>query len=167
MTTNLSLLTGSALVLALGLAAGCQSAAQQGSALIDTSKVPDELMPDYQSFATNCSKCHSLSRALNAPVTSPKHWDIYVAKMMRTAGSAIHPSEAPKILRFLHWYTASYDDGAESGPKASPPPSNPPPAQKPYAPPAPAAAPVQEPGASAPASENLRDDMQTQAGESP
>jgi hypothetical protein len=67
--------------------------------------VPQDLQSDYQSFAVNCSKCHSADRALAAPVTDVKHWDIYVSKMMRTAGSAISPEERPHILRFLYWYT--------------------------------------------------------------
>lgn len=67
--------------------------------------VPPELQSDYESFATNCSKCHPADRALAAPVTDAKHWNIYVAKMMRTAGSAISKQEEPHILRFLYWYT--------------------------------------------------------------
>lgn len=67
--------------------------------------VPRELQGDYESFVINCSKCHPADRALAAPVTDAKHWDIYVAKMMRTAGSAISKSEEPHILRFLYWYT--------------------------------------------------------------
>ena len=67
--------------------------------------VPRELAGDYESFAINCSKCHPADRALAAPVTDVKHWDIYVAKMMRTAGSAISKQEEPHILRFLYWYT--------------------------------------------------------------
>jgi hypothetical protein len=67
--------------------------------------IPADMEADYQVFATNCSKCHALARALNAPVTDVKHWDLYVARMMRTAGSSISPQEAPHILRFLYWYT--------------------------------------------------------------
>jgi hypothetical protein len=72
---------------------------------------------DYESFAVNCSKCHDLDRALAAPVTDHKHWDIYVAKMMRTAGSAINATEAPHILRFLYWYT-DHKMGRDTGDKA-------------------------------------------------
>jgi len=67
--------------------------------------VPPDMKADYESFAINCSKCHHADRALTAPVTDVRHWDIYVAKMMRTAGSAIAPNEKPHILRFLYWYT--------------------------------------------------------------
>jgi hypothetical protein len=68
-------------------------------------EVPPELRADYLSFATNCNKCHDLERPLNAYISDVHHWDLYVAKMMRTAGSSISAAEAPKILRFLYWYT--------------------------------------------------------------
>lgn len=67
--------------------------------------IPANLRPDYLSFCDNCSKCHSLDRPLQAHVDDVAHWDVYVAKMMRTAGSAISKVESPKILRFLYWYT--------------------------------------------------------------
>jgi hypothetical protein len=68
-------------------------------------EIPAQLRGDYESFAVNCSKCHGLERPLNAHVTDTRHWDLYVARMMRTAGSAISESERPRILRFLYWYT--------------------------------------------------------------
>lgn len=68
-------------------------------------EVPAQLRGDYESFVVNCSKCHGLERPLNAHVTDTRHWDLYVARMMRTAGSAISESERPRILRFLYWYT--------------------------------------------------------------
>jgi mono/diheme cytochrome c family protein len=67
--------------------------------------LPQERRSDYRVFATNCSKCHGLERALNAHVTSNQHWDLYVARMARTPGSGISPREAPAILSFLHYYT--------------------------------------------------------------
>lgn len=68
-------------------------------------EIPAHLRADYTSFVENCSKCHGLERPLTAHVTDTRHWDLYVARMMRTAGSAISESERPKILRFLYWYT--------------------------------------------------------------
>jgi hypothetical protein len=68
-------------------------------------QVPPELQADYKSFTENCSKCHELDRPLRAHIDDVRHWDLYVAKMMRTAGSAISARESPKILRFLYWYT--------------------------------------------------------------
>jgi hypothetical protein len=68
-------------------------------------EVPAELRSDYLAFTTNCNKCHDLDRPLRAQIEDVRHWDAYVAKMMRTAGSAISKRESPKILRFLYWYT--------------------------------------------------------------
>jgi hypothetical protein len=67
--------------------------------------LPRERIADYREFVQNCQKCHGLERALDAHVDNPEHWDLYVARMMRTPGSGIHPREAPGILRFLHYYT--------------------------------------------------------------
>jgi hypothetical protein len=86
--------------------------------------VPPDMQSDYESFAINCSKCHHADRALTAPVTDVEHWDIYVAKMMRTAGSAISADEKPHILRFLYWYTGrklGRAQTAESAPGGSSP----------------------------------------------
>ena len=120
MTTESSLSVLLLALVALAVAAGCASPATQGTVYMDTSRVPAALRADYESFAVNCSKCHQLSRALNAPVTNVDHWDLYVAKMMRTAGSAISPEEKPKILRFLHWYTLSYKTADASGSEVKP-----------------------------------------------
>ncbi len=113
MTTDLARAWYILIALSLAWSNGCRPPASQSSIYIDINRVPLELRDEYASFATNCSKCHGLSRALNANVTDPKHWDLYVARMMRTAGSAISPHEAPIILRFLHWYTVSYKDSGE------------------------------------------------------
>jgi len=118
-TTDLARARTILIALSLTWVAGCRPPATTSSIYIDVNRVPPELRDEYASFATNCSKCHSLSRALNAPVTDPRHWDLYVARMMRTAGSAISPEEAPVILRFLHWYTRSYEHGGLPGDRSS------------------------------------------------
>jgi hypothetical protein len=94
---------GHALWLSLALA-GC-AAGQPRVASDLAAEVPANLRADYASFTQNCSKCHSLDRPLHAQVDDVRHWDLYVAKMMRTAGSAISAQESPKILRFLYWFT--------------------------------------------------------------
>jgi hypothetical protein len=96
---------------------GCSATQSTPSASLraDIGEVPPELRSEYQSFAVNCSKCHDLDRALAAPVTDTRHWDIYVAKMMRTAGSAIRADEAPHILRFLYWYTGKKNSRGGAG----------------------------------------------------
>lgn len=93
----------------------CPSAGTQARPTVPVDNIPADVQADYEVFATNCSKCHALARALNAPVTDVKHWDLYVARMMRTAGSSISPEEAPRILRFLYWYTREHNaQGAQS-----------------------------------------------------
>lgn len=92
---------GLGLSLALGACAGGPPRAASDLA----AEVPPELRADYNTFRENCSKCHSLDRPLQAHVDAVGHWDLYVGKMMRTAGSGISKIEAPKILRFLYWYT--------------------------------------------------------------
>ena len=180
MTTDLARAFCSLLVFVCVFSAGCGgTAASESTVYIDVQKIPPDMRDEYESFATNCSKCHGLSRALNAPVTDPSHWDLYVARMMRTAGSAISPKEAPVILRFLHWYTASYDKGSDlSGEQepyepAVPSPPEPFPAlkNKVQEPSAPASAPAPsvqaraaEPVAS-PTQEEAQDVTQTIAGE--
>jgi hypothetical protein len=93
----------------------CPSAGTQARPTVPVDNIPADVQADYEVFATNCSKCHALARALNAPVTDVKHWDLYVARMMRTAGSSISPEEAPRILRFLYWYTREHNaQGAQT-----------------------------------------------------
>ena len=86
----------------------CGGASQLSSTTVinaELGPLPDDLKGDFQSFAVNCSKCHDLARPLNAPVTEHHQWDLYVKKMMRTAGSGVQALESPHILRFLYWYT--------------------------------------------------------------
>jgi hypothetical protein len=105
-------------------------------------EIPAQLRADYTSFVENCSKCHGLERALTAHVTDTRHWDLYVARMMRTAGSAISESERPKILRFLYWFTERKvrlaNEGSEAAKESLAPASEGSGAQQP----APAAAPA-------------------------
>lgn len=111
---------GAACGLCLGLLlAGCPTGATSSVNSSLEAEIPSELRADYKSFTQNCAKCHGLERALNAHVTDVRHWDLYVAKMMRTAGSAISKSESPKILRFLYWYTTRENERADSGQNAA------------------------------------------------
>jgi hypothetical protein len=99
-----SLLPGLLLFCLLIAIAACSKGTPRVASDLEA-EIPAQLRGDYKSFAENCSKCHGLERPLNAYVTDTRHWDLYVARMMRTAGSAISESERPKILRFLYWYT--------------------------------------------------------------
>ena len=45
-----------------------------------------ELRADYEVFAQRCSKCHSLSRPLNAGITENARWEKYVERMRLMPG---------------------------------------------------------------------------------
>jgi hypothetical protein len=72
---------------------------------IDPSTLPVEVRADYAVFAQRCSKCHSLARPLNSGISDENYWAMYVARMRRQPGSGISPDDAPRILRFLHYYS--------------------------------------------------------------
>jgi mono/diheme cytochrome c family protein len=73
---------------------------------LDPSSVPSEHRADYALFAQRCSKCHSLSRALDNGHTDDRFWELYVDRMRHQPGSGIAPEDVPAILRFLHFYSA-------------------------------------------------------------
>lgn len=87
------------------VALGC-GAYQRGEGL-DVAVVPANLRDDYELFARRCSRCHSLSRPLNARVGDGQHWAQYVARMRRMPGSGIAPDDVPGLMRFLTWYSAA------------------------------------------------------------
>jgi hypothetical protein len=142
-------LLGAALLLAAGCG-GSSQATPSGNLRTNLGDIPPDMRSDYESFASNCSKCHGLERALAAPVTDNRHWDVYVAKMMRTAGSAINASEAPHILRFLYWYTDQRKPGGSNAPESGNP-SAPAPYEAPKSAPEPAAPTTAVPDTSPPA----------------
>lgn len=72
---------------------------------LDPSTVPEERREDYALFAQRCSKCHSLSRALDNGHVEDRFWERYVDRMRRQPGSGISPAEVPSILRFLHFWS--------------------------------------------------------------
>jgi hypothetical protein len=72
---------------------------------LDPRSVPAAYRADYDLFAHRCSKCHSLSRALDNGHVEDEFWRRYVERMRRQPGSAIAPEDVPPILRFLHYYS--------------------------------------------------------------
>ena len=65
---------------------------------------PAHVKKAYDLFAVRCSRCHTLSRPLNAAIYDYAHWETYVARMRRHAGSGISPADAEQILVFLKYY---------------------------------------------------------------
>jgi hypothetical protein len=66
---------------------------------------PPDVEQSYRLFAVRCSRCHTLSRPLNASISEYSHWEQYVARMRRHSGSGISPQDAEEILVFLKYYT--------------------------------------------------------------
>lgn len=93
------------LVVFLGLAS-CASDLGRRGGLSDQqiSAMPLGVQEDYDLFAYKCSRCHTLSRPLKAPITQMEHWRAYVARMRRHAGSAISEDDGNRILRFLEYW---------------------------------------------------------------
>lgn len=100
-------------LLGVAIVLGC-AAYQRGEGL-DVATVPTALRDDYELFARRCSRCHSLSRPLNARIDSPTHWSEYVTRMRRMPGSGIAPDEVPALLRFLTWYSAARRSSPDGG----------------------------------------------------
>jgi hypothetical protein len=84
--------------------AGCATQAGAGREGLDVNQLPPEVRDDYTLFARRCSKCHSLSRALDSGIERDDTWATYVARMRRQPGSGISQDDATRILRFLHYY---------------------------------------------------------------
>lgn len=88
-----------------------------GGAGLHPESLPTDLQTPYALFAARCSRCHTLSRPLNAPVHSTRHWELYVARMRRMPNSGINEADGREILRFLRYYTTvirGHDDEEEA-----------------------------------------------------
>lgn len=100
----------SVLLLVLGgfLVGACVSTSGRrgGLTAAQLTVLPEGLMKDYVLFSKRCSRCHTLSRPLNASITSAQHWRAYVNRMRRNPSSGISPRDGESILRFLdYWRT--------------------------------------------------------------
>ena len=114
MTTRIAL----AFALLLPACVGGGSARRGGLPEETVNGFPPAVEQSYRLFAVRCSRCHTLSRPLNASITEYEHWEQYVARMRRHAGSGISPKDAEEILVFLKYYSEQKakqleEDGAE------------------------------------------------------
>lgn len=91
--------------MAVGLI-GCPKSVGRRAGLPDerVRQLPAEVAESYQLFSSRCSRCHTLSRPLNAGITSEDHWRAYVARMRRNPGSGISPADGERILVFLFYW---------------------------------------------------------------
>lgn len=94
------------LILLLGVAACVGGAGRRGGLPeVEVQQMPEQVALSYRLFALRCSRCHTLSRPLNASITDYSHWEQYVTRMRRHAGSGISKRDADQILVFLKYYT--------------------------------------------------------------
>lgn len=76
---------------------------------------PADVKDSYEVFEHKCSRCHTLSRPLNAPIYEFAHWEAYVARMRRQPGSGISESDGKTILVFLKYYAEKKKIEKEGG----------------------------------------------------
>ena len=95
-------------VVASGLGAGAQDAPDpriaaydKGPATIDVSTYPADMKAAYKLFATRCSKCHTIARAINSEFVLEDEWERYVKRMMRKPGSGISANDGKIVYDFL------------------------------------------------------------------
>lgn len=98
---------------------------------MDPAAMPSTVQSDYQVFATKCSKCHALSRPLQAAPMSDEQWSMYVARMRRQPGSGISQEDEAAILRFLRYHSDDLRKKRERAAKPAPPPEPAPPPPEP------------------------------------
>jgi mono/diheme cytochrome c family protein len=76
-----------------------------GPDALDVSKYPQAQRDGYKVFAETCSKCHTLARPLNSPLTSEQDWRRYMRRMhgktKSAPGTSFTPVQAGAILDFL------------------------------------------------------------------
>ena len=81
---------------------------------LETASLPADMREPYDLFAQRCSKCHSLSRALDNGHVEDRFWERYVERMRHQPGSGIAPAEVPVILKFLHYYSSQVSTGTSA-----------------------------------------------------
>ena len=107
MTTKAAWQATVVILLGAMLQGGCitgQSARRGGLPSETVADYPDGVRQAYGLFASRCSRCHTLSRPLNAAIYEHSHWENYVGRMRRHPGSGISSADAERILVFLRYY---------------------------------------------------------------
>lgn len=100
-------------IVALALIAFAPRASADNGDRIDVRNYPPEMRERYQVFAVKCSKCHSLSRPINARMKGDD-WKTYVKKMIRRPASGINEESGRQIYEFLKYYSAVKENEASS-----------------------------------------------------
>lgn len=84
----------------------------RGPDTINVSSYPEKYQELYKVFEVKCSKCHGLSRAINAKLR-PDEWALYVRKMKRRQGSGITEANAQVLIEFLTFYANKQQEDAK------------------------------------------------------
>jgi len=77
-----------------------------GPDTVDVSAYPAQQRYDYAVFARACSRCHTLARAVNAPLVGRGWWEFYMLGMRvrgRREGRPFGKEETESILNFLEY----------------------------------------------------------------
>lgn len=112
MTTKLTLLALFLGLLAISCSTG-RSTRRGGLGPEVVNAYPPKIQKAYETFSIKCSRCHTLSRPLNAAIYEYGHWENYVNRMRHHAGSGISPADAQEVLIFLRYYAD--DKAAQAG----------------------------------------------------
>jgi hypothetical protein len=125
----------------LGLAVGAVGLVLSGlgaqpSGTPDVGSYPPEVQKQYKVFAQKCSRCHDLSRPLNAKYSTEAQWRDMVARMARKPGAGISPKDQAAVTSFLVYRQRAQSGGTpppapEATPTAATAPSSPPSASPP------------------------------------
>lgn len=70
-------------------------------AAVDVSRYPPGIRENYGVFSEKCSRCHKLSRPLNADYVLPDEWAECIRRMKRRSGADINAAEAERLYDFL------------------------------------------------------------------
>jgi hypothetical protein len=82
-----------------------------GADHVDVAGYPKTQQDDYAVFAAVCSRCHTLARPINSPISSREDWRRYVSRMhVRSkiqSDKTFTKAQAKAVVDFL-----AYDSGA-------------------------------------------------------
>ncbi len=77
-----------------------------GPDTVDVSAYPAQQKYNYTVFARVCSSCHTLARAINAPIASRRWWEFYMLGMRARSswrGMSMSRQDAKAVLDFLDY----------------------------------------------------------------
>jgi hypothetical protein len=81
----------------------------KGPDKIDVSGYPEEMQKAYKTFASKCTKCHTLARPINTMMTKDE-WSRYVKRMMHKPNSGISDKQGKEIFDFVVYDEANRKD---------------------------------------------------------